>query len=104
VYKVVRFPWIHSIATKIFHLYMIIRDLSNIQIRFFIFILFLNFFVDLYIQRRMFVYFFVCLFFLYAFGPCNSERHQNFHGTPLGPEEGQDGVGATKEGEEEGCG
>ncbi len=40
----------------------------------------------------------VCLFVLYAFGPCNSWLHETFHGTPLGPEEDQDGVDATQGG------
>jgi len=40
--------------------------------------------IYLYIYRRMFV----CLSVLYVLGPCNSWRHQTFHGTPIDPEEG----------------
>ena len=35
---------------------------------------------------------------VYTFGSCNSERHQTFHGIPLGPGEGREGVGATEGG------
>ena len=38
----------------------------------------------------------VCLSVRYAFSPCNSYRHQTFHGTPLGPEEGREEVGAVQ--------
>ncbi len=44
----------------------------------------------------------VCLFVCYAFSPCNSYRHQTFHDTSLGPEEGRHGVGITKK-VQEGC-
>jgi hypothetical protein len=44
----------------------------------------------------------VCLFVRYAFSPCNSYRHQTFHDTSLGPEEGRHGVGITKKGQEGG--
>ena len=39
---------------------------------------------------------FVCLFVRCAFSPCNSQRHQTFHGIPLDPDEGRDGAGATE--------
>jgi hypothetical protein len=42
----------------------------------------------------------VCLSVRYAFSPCNSYRHQTFHNTSLGPEEGRHGVGITKKGQE----
>ncbi len=42
----------------------------------------------------------VCLSVRYAFRSCNSYRHQTFHDTSLGPEEGRDGVGITKKGQE----
>jgi hypothetical protein len=45
---------------------------------------------------------FICLFVRYAFSPCNSYRHQTFHNTSLGPEEGRHGVGITKKGQEGG--
>ena len=35
---------------------------------------------------------FVCLSVLYAFSPCNTYGHQTFHGPPLGPEEGRQGI------------
>ena len=43
-----------------------------------------------------------CLSVRYAFSPCDSYRHQTFHGSPLGPRAGQEGVGTTNgvEGEE----
>ena len=44
----------------------------------------------------------VCLSVRYAFSPCNSYRHQTFHDTSLGPEEGRHGVGITKKGQEGG--
>ncbi len=37
------------------------------------------------------------MFVIYAFGPCNSWLHETFHRTPLGPEEGRDGVDVTQE-------
>jgi hypothetical protein len=36
--------------------------------------------------------------FLYAFGSCKSYRHQIFHGIPLGPEEGREGIRAPEGG------
>jgi hypothetical protein len=33
---------------------------------------------------------FVCLSVLYVLGPCNSWRHQTFHGTAIGPGEGRE--------------
>jgi hypothetical protein len=53
---------------------------------------------SIYIKKK--VCLFVCLFVRYAFSPCNSYRHQTFHDTSLGPEEGRHGVGITKKGQE----
>ncbi len=36
----------------------------------------------------------------YAFSLCNGYRHQTFHDTSLGPDEGRHGVGITKKGQE----
>ncbi len=41
---------------------------------------------------------FVCMYVLYAFRHCTSQCNQTLHGTPLGPGEGQDGVGGTEMG------
>ncbi len=49
-------------------------------------------YLSIYIKKK------VCVFVCYlCIGPCKSERHQTFHGTPLGPEEGREGVSATNE-------
>ncbi len=49
---------------------------------------------DIYKEQCLFV----CPFIRYAFSPCNSYRHQTFHDTSLGPEEGPHGIGITKKG------
>jgi hypothetical protein len=41
-----------------------------------------------------------CLFVRYAFGDRMSKCNQTFHDISLGPEEGRDGVGITKKGQE----
>jgi hypothetical protein len=57
-------------------------------------------FTSIYVYKEecLFVY----LSVRYAFSPCNSYRHQTFHDTSLGPEEGRYGVGITKKGQEGG--
>ena len=55
-------------------------------------------YIDIYIYEEECLS--VCLSVRYAFGPCNSYRHQTFHDTSLGPEEGRHGVGITKKGQE----
>ena len=37
-----------------------------------------------------------CLSVRYAFSLCDSQRHQTFHDTTLGPEEGQERIGVAK--------
>jgi hypothetical protein len=54
--------------------------------------------VSIYIKKNVCLS--VCLFVRYASSPCNSYRHQTFHDTSLGPEEGWHGVGITKKGQE----
>ncbi len=41
---------------------------------------------------------FVCMYVLYAFRHRRSQCNQTLHGTPLGPGEGQDGIGGTERG------
>ena len=49
--------------------------------------------INIYIYKEECL--FVSLSVLYAFGLCKRWRHQTFHGTPLGLEEGREGVSAT---------
>jgi hypothetical protein len=42
----------------------------------------------------------VCMSVRYALRPCRRQYNQNLHEIPFGPGEGQDGVGATKGGED----
>ncbi len=58
--------------------------------------------IYIYKEECLFVCLSVCLSVRYAFRPCNSYRHQTFHDTSLGPEEGRHGVGITKKGQEGG--
>ena len=49
--------------------------------------------IYIYKEECLSVCLFVCLFVRYAFSPYNSQRHQTFHDTSLGPGEGRHGVG-----------